>query len=130
MHRLSAASAEDQAAKTRGREEQDEHHVEQLRGGAVGQRQLEIEHVVTEADENGRDERVNADGGAHPPARLAEDLHAVGDERFHDGHAARQRGKAQRQEEHRAHDAAHAAHRAARRGQNKADRAAETAENA
>ena len=40
-----------------------------------------------------------------------ENFHAVGDERLHDEHAARQRGKAQRQEEHCAHDAAHAAHR-------------------
>ena len=87
------------------------HHVEQLRGRAVGQRQLKVERVVAEADENCRRERVDADDGAHLLARLVEDLHAVGDERFHDRHAARQRGKAEGEEEHRADDAARAAHR-------------------
>ena len=87
------------------------HHVEQLRGRAIGQRKLKVEHIVAHADEHSRHERVDAHGGAHLPARLVEDLHAVGDERLHDGHAARQRGEAEREEEHRADDAAHAAHR-------------------
>ena len=87
------------------------HHVEQLRGRAVGQRKLKVERVVAHADEHSRHERVDAHGGAHLLARLVENLHAVGDERLHDGHAARQRGEAEREEEHRADDAAHAAHR-------------------
>ena len=87
------------------------HHVEQLRGRTVGQRQLEVERVVTKADENCRDERVDADDGAHLLARLVEDLHAVGNERLHDGYTARQRGETKREEEHRANDAPHAAHR-------------------
>ena len=86
------------------------HHVQKLSGAAVGQGQLEVEHVVAKADGHGGHQRIDAHHGAHFLAALVEDLHAVCHQRFHDGYAAGQRREAKGQEEHDADDPAHAAH--------------------
>ena len=86
------------------------HHVQKLSGAAVGQGQLEVEHVVAKADGHGGHQRADPHQGAHLLAALVEDLHAVGHQRFHDGYTAGQCREAKGQEEHDADDAPHAAH--------------------
>ena len=86
------------------------HHIQKLSGAAVGQGQLEVEHVIAQTDENGGHQRVDTHHGAHLLAALVEDLHAVGHQSLHDGYTAGQRREAKGQKEHDADDAPHAAH--------------------
>ena len=87
------------------------HHVEQLSGGTVWQRQFKVKHVVAKADQHRRYQRINADQSTHLFARLMKYFHTVCNQRFHNGYTRCQRRKAHHQEKGDCHDSSCASHR-------------------
>ena len=86
------------------------HYVQQLSHRTVRQRQLEIQHIVTQADQRRRGRRECTDDQAHPLPCGMEKRHAAGNQCLHNGYAGGQGCKSHHHKEHQSHHASCSAH--------------------
>ena len=63
------------------------HYIQQLCSGTIWKWQFKVQHIVSKTDQYSCDKGIDPDNAAHLFTGFMEDIHAVGNQGFHNGYA-------------------------------------------